>query len=96
MQMTWLCVDDLRVMVGQFDEVCRTRVLKVNAGKRKVMVLNGGEGLVYEVHADWICLETVFRNLNIWGVLWKNQLQTGQSVKGRWRVGVGLQALSGP
>ena len=36
--------EDLRVMVGQFAEVCGRR-LKVNAGKSKVMVLNGEEGL---------------------------------------------------
>ena len=30
--------EDLRVMVGQFAEVCRRRGLKVNAGKNKVMV----------------------------------------------------------
>ena len=33
------------MMVGQFVEVCRRRGLKVNAGKSKVMVLNGEEGL---------------------------------------------------
>ena len=37
--------EDLRVMVGQFAEVCRRRGLKVNADKSKVMVLNGEEGL---------------------------------------------------
>ena len=39
-------VEYLRAMVGQFAEVCRRRELKVNAGKRKVIVLNGEEGLV--------------------------------------------------
>ena len=38
--------------------MCR-KVLKVNAGKRKVMVLNGEEGLVCEVHVDEIRLEHV-------------------------------------
>ena len=38
-------------MVGQFAEIFR-RGLKVNAGKSKVMVLNGEEGLVREVHVD--------------------------------------------
>ena len=33
----------LRVMVGQFIEVCRRRGLKVNAGKSKVMVMKGKE-----------------------------------------------------
>ena len=32
--------EHLRVMVGRFVEVCR-RGLKVNAGKRRLMVLNG-------------------------------------------------------
>ena len=35
---------DLREMVGCFVEVCR-RGLKINAGKSKVMVLGGEEGL---------------------------------------------------
>ena len=33
--------EDLREMVGQFVEVCRRRGLKFNAGKTKVIVLNG-------------------------------------------------------
>ena len=32
---------------------------KVNAGKSKMMVLNGEEGLECEVHGDGICLEHV-------------------------------------
>ena len=51
--------EDLRVMVGRFAEVCRSRGLKVNGGKRKVMVLNGEEGLQCEVYIDGICLEYV-------------------------------------
>ena len=31
--------------MGRFVEVCRRRVLKVNAGKSKVMFLGGEEGL---------------------------------------------------
>ena len=34
--------EDLRVMVEQFAKVCRRRGLKINGGKSKVMVLNGG------------------------------------------------------
>ena len=49
--------EDLRVMVGRFAEVCRKRGLKVNAGKSKLMVLNGEEGLECEVHIDVIRLE---------------------------------------
>ena len=37
-------------MVGQFIEVCRRRGLKVNAGKSKVTLMNGEEGLECEVH----------------------------------------------
>ena len=38
--------EDLRAMVEQFAEMCRRRGLKLNVGKRKVMALNGEEGLV--------------------------------------------------
>ena len=34
-----------RAMVGRFVEVCRRRGLKVSAGKGKVMMLGGEEGL---------------------------------------------------
>ena len=57
-----LCVEseeELRVMVGWFPEVCRRRGLKVNAGKSKVLILNGEEGLECEVHVDGIRLEHV-------------------------------------
>ena len=51
---------DLKVMIGWFVEVCRRRRLKVNAGKSRVMVMNGKEGLEYEVYVDGIRLEHVF------------------------------------
>ena len=41
--------------MGHFVEVCR-RGLEVNAGKSKVMVLAGGEGLECEVCVDGIHL----------------------------------------
>ena len=41
--------EDLRAIVGRFIEVCRRRGLKVNAGKSKVMLLNGEKGLECEV-----------------------------------------------
>ena len=47
------------MMVGRFAEVCRRRGPKVNAGKSKVMVPNGEEGLVCEVHVYGIRLEHV-------------------------------------
>ena len=34
--------------MGRFVEMCKRRGLKVNAGKSKVMVLNGEEGLECE------------------------------------------------
>ena len=37
--------EDPRAMVGRFVEVCRRRGQKVNAGKDKVMVSGGEEGL---------------------------------------------------
>ena len=37
--------EDLRPIVGRFVEVCRRRGLKVDAGKRKVIVLSGEERL---------------------------------------------------
>ena len=43
-----LSEEHLRAMVGCFGEVYR-RCLKVNVSKSKVMVLNGEEGLEYEV-----------------------------------------------
>ena len=46
-------------MVEWFAEVFRRRKLKVNAGKRKVMVLNGEDGLKCEVNVDGIRLEHV-------------------------------------
>ena len=50
--------DDLKVMVGCFSEVCR-RGLKGNAGKRKVILLGGEEGLECEVCINIIHSEHV-------------------------------------
>ena len=44
-------------MVGGFFYLHRRRILKVNAGKRKVRVLGGKEGLEQEVCIDGIQLE---------------------------------------
>ena len=43
--------------MGQFVEVCRRRQLKVNAGKSKVVIINGKEELDCGVHVDGIRLE---------------------------------------
>ena len=37
--------------------VCRKRGLKANAGKSKVMILNGEKGLKCEIGVDRICVE---------------------------------------
>ena len=58
--------EDLRAMVGRFAEVCTRKGLKVNAGKRKVMLLNGEERLECGVYVDGIHLEHVSEF--IWGM----------------------------
>ena len=45
--------------MGRFVEVYRRRGLKVNAGKSKVMVLNGEEELECEVHVGGIRIEHI-------------------------------------
>ena len=52
-----------------FAELCRKRELKVNVGKSKVMVLNGEEGLEWEVYVDGICLEYVLEFKDLGGIL---------------------------
>ena len=55
MQTTWFCVVSRRKTWGQWWEVwlvCRRRGLKANAGKSKVMMLNGEEGLECEIRVD--------------------------------------------
>ena len=86
--------EELRKMLGRFIEVCKRRGLKFNAGKSKVMVLNGEERLECDLYVDGIRLEHVseFKYL---GCVLMNQAEMGQSIAGRWRVGGGLQVLSG-
>ena len=50
--------EDLKAIGRHFGEVCRRRGLKFNAGKSKMMVLNG-EVRLSEVHVDGIRLEYV-------------------------------------
>ena len=81
-----LCGDseeDLRAIVGRLVEVCR-RGLKVNAGKRKVMLLGGEEWLECEVCVNGMRLrdKSISRNLNIWDVFWAYQVHMRQSVVG--------------
>ena len=49
--------EELGVIVGRFIEVCRRRGLKGNAGKSKMMLLGGEEGLECEVCVNGIRLE---------------------------------------
>ena len=51
--------EDLRTMVGRFVELCRSS-LKVNAGKSKMMVLNGDYGLECDAYVDRFRLEQGF------------------------------------
>ena len=46
--------EDLRVMVEWFVEVCRRKGLKFDAGKSKVMAMNGEEEWECEVHKDGV------------------------------------------
>ena len=59
MEITWPLEENMRVMMGQFVEVCRRRGPKVNAGKSKGMIQNGEEELECEVHVDGIYLEHI-------------------------------------
>ena len=59
--------EELRAMLGWFVEVCRRRGMKVNAGKSKVMVMNGEEGLECEVHVDGIRFRACLR-IQIFGM----------------------------
>ena len=56
MWLTWLCLVSQK---GHFIEVCRIRSLKVNANKRKGMVLGGEERLESGIHVDGARLEQV-------------------------------------
>ena len=51
--------ESLRATVGCSVEVYRRRGLKFNADKSKVMLIDGEDGLEYEVCVDWIRLEHV-------------------------------------
>ena len=76
-------------MLGRFVEMCRRRGLKVNAGKSKVMVMNGEEGLECEVHEDGICLEHVskFKYLGcVLDELGTDEAEYSRKMTSRWRV----------
>ena len=49
--------DNLRAIVGCFVKVCRRIGLEINVDESKVMVLNGEEGLEYQVHMIGACVK---------------------------------------
>ena len=59
--------------------------MKASAGKSKVMVMNGEEGLECEVHIDGVCLEHV-PELKYLGYVLDKAGRDGQNVVGRWQV----------
>ena len=69
--------------MGYFLEACKRKVLKVNAGKSRVMILNGQE-LECEVHIDGIYLEHASEFQYLLCVFWMNQVEMRQSVVRRW------------
>ena len=88
--------EDLRAIVGCFAEVCRRRGLKINAGKSKVMVLGGEEGLECEVCIDRMRLEQVSELKYLGCVLDESgtdeaecsrKLESGRRVEGAIRSG---------
>ena len=86
--------EDLKAMVGRFIEVCKRKGVKGYAGKSKVMLLGGEEGLDYEVCVNRIRLEHV-SEFKYMVLFWMNQVQMTRSVVGRRQVGGGLQVLLG-
>ena len=87
--------EDLRVMVGQFAEVCRRRELKVKAGMSKV-VLNREEGLEREVHIDRINLEHVskFKYLGrVWHESGTDGAECNRTVVSERRVACAIRSL---
>ena len=78
--------ENLRAIVECFIEMCMRKGLKFNAGKSKVMMLGGEEGLECDVCINGY-VWSISRNLKTWDVFQTNQVQMRQSVVGRWRVG---------
>ena len=88
--------ENLRVMVGQFAEICRRRGLKVNAGKSKVMVMSGEEGLEYEVQVNGIRLKHVleFKYLGCFGRI-RHRWGRMQKEGGEWEEGYRCHQVPG-
>ena len=83
-------------MVRWFVEVCRRRGLKVNVGKSKVMVMNGGNRLECEVYVDGIRLEHVLEFKNLGCVLYKpgtDEAECTRRVVSRSRVTGAIRPL---
>ena len=70
--------------------------MKVNAGKRKVMVLNGEEGLECDIHIDGIHLEHVLKFKYLGYVLDKSSTdgaECSRKVASGRRVADGIRSL---
>ena len=70
-----------RVIIGGFVNARKTRVLKLNVDKGKLMVLRGQEGSVW-MGGNW----RVFRSLSTWDLYEKNQAQMSQNSSGHGQV----------
>ena len=87
------------MIVGQFVEVCRRKGLKLNAGKSKVMVLNGEERLECEVQVAGIRLEHVSKFKYLGCVLDKSGIdgaECSRKVASRKRVADTIRSLVNP
>ena len=88
--------EDLRAMVGRFIEVCRRRSVKVNAGKSKVIVLDGEEELECEVCVDGKRLEHV-SEFKFFGCIFDesgiDEVECNRKVESGMRVGGAIRSL---
>ena len=82
--------------MGLFVEVCRRRGLKDSAGKSKVMVLSGEDGLECEVCVDGIRLEHVseIKHLGCFGRI-RYRIDRMQHEGGEWEEGSKCYYVSG-
>ena len=86
------------MMVGRLVEVCRTRGLRFNAGKNKVIVLNVKEGLECKVYVDGIRLEfkyltCVLDESDTDGATCRRKVASGRRVAGAIRFLVNARDL---
>ena len=94
--------EDLRGKVEQFVDVCRRRVLKVNGGKSKAMVMNEEDGFECEVYVDGMrlghvsefkYLACIFDESVTYGAECSRKVARGSRVKGAIRTLVNARDL---